>query len=117
MQFSTTKALPSSINSDCLVVGVHEKAQLTRAAAQLDKACGGLIRALVKAGDMDGKVRSTRLLFNPPGIAAKRVLLRARKGARGPARVWPGLVLHETDGRFTAEAQAILRDAAPLCPA
>jgi len=51
------------------------------------------------------------------GVPAKRVLLRARKGARGPARVWPGLVLHETDGRFTAEAQAILRDAAPLCPA
>ena len=75
MQFSTTKALPSSINTDCVVVGVHENAQLTRAAAQLDKASSGLIRALIKSGDMDGKPRSTRLLFNPPGIAAKRVLL------------------------------------------
>ena len=75
MQFSTTQALPSTLKSDCLVVGVHEKAQLTRAAAQLNKACDGLIRALIKSGDMDGKPRSTRLLFNPPGIAAKRVLL------------------------------------------
>ena len=51
------------------------------------------------------------------GVAAKRVLLRARKGARGPAKLWPGFVLHEADGRFTAAAEAILRDAAPLCAA
>ena len=50
------------------------------------------------------------------GIAAKRVLLRARKGARGPAKILPGLVLHEADGRFTEAAEAILRDAAPINP-
>jgi len=48
------------------------------------------------------------------GVAAKRVLLRARKGARGPARILPGLHLHETDGRFTLAADAILRDAGAL---
>ncbi|MGI9126637.1 MAG: tRNA1(Val) (adenine(37)-N6)-methyltransferase [Roseomonas sp.] len=51
------------------------------------------------------------------GVAAKRVLLRARKGARGPAKLWPGFVLHEADGRFTPAAEAILRDAVPLCAA
>ena len=30
------------------------------------------------------------------------------------ARVGPGLVLHEADGRFSADAEAVLRDAAPL---
>ncbi len=55
-------------------------------------------------------------LWPRAGIAAKRVLLRARKGARGPAKILPGLVLHEADGRFTQAAEAILRDAAPINP-
>jgi tRNA1(Val) A37 N6-methylase TrmN6 len=45
---------------------------------------------------------------------ARRVVVAARKGAKGPARLARGLVLHEADGRFTAAAEAILRDAAPL---
>jgi tRNA1Val (adenine37-N6)-methyltransferase len=53
-------------------------------------------------------------LWPRAGIAAKRVLLRARKGARSPAKIRPGLVLHEADGSFTAAAEAILRDAAAL---
>lgn len=48
------------------------------------------------------------------GEAAKRVLLRARKGGRGPARLLPPLVLHATDGAFTPPVEAALRDAAPL---
>ena len=48
------------------------------------------------------------------GAPARRVLLRAKRGGRGPARVGPGLVLHEADGRFSAAAEAVLRDAAPL---
>ncbi|MBW8270571.1 tRNA1(Val) (adenine(37)-N6)-methyltransferase [Caldovatus aquaticus] len=50
------------------------------------------------------------------GEPAKRVLLRAVRGGRGPARVLPGLTLHEPPpgGGYTAAAQAVLRDAAPL---
>jgi tRNA1(Val) A37 N6-methylase TrmN6 len=48
------------------------------------------------------------------GSAAKRVLIRARKGARSPAKILPSLVLHEADGRFTEAAEAVLRDAAAL---
>jgi tRNA1(Val) A37 N6-methylase TrmN6 len=46
-----------------------------------------------------------------PGVgkAASRVLLRARKQVAAPARLAPGLVLHEADGRFTAAAEAVLR--------
>lgn len=49
-----------------------------------------------------------------PGRPARLVLLRAIRGGRGPARLLPGLVLHQPDGRFTAEAEAILRDGAAL---
>ena len=55
-------------------------------------------------------------LWPRAGVAAKRVLLRARKGARSPAKILPGLVLHEEDGRFTLAAEAILRDATALNP-
>ena len=46
-----------------------------------------------------------------PGGArpAARILVRARKQIAAPARLAPGLVLHEADGRFTAAAEAVLR--------
>jgi tRNA1(Val) A37 N6-methylase TrmN6 len=45
---------------------------------------------------------------------AKRVLVRGRKGSHGPLRLAPGMILHEADGRFTPQAEAILRDGAGL---
>jgi tRNA1(Val) A37 N6-methylase TrmN6 len=55
-------------------------------------------------------------LWPRAGMPAKRVLLQAVRGGRGPARVLPGLVLHQAPpGRgYTAAAEAVLRDAAPL---
>ena len=48
------------------------------------------------------------------GEAAKRVLVQGRKGTGAPLRLLPGLVLHEAGGTYTAEAEAVLRDAAAL---
>ena len=48
-------------------------------------------------------------LWPRQGVAAKRVLVRARKGIRTPLTVSPGLVLHEEDGTYTEQADAILR--------
>jgi tRNA1Val (adenine37-N6)-methyltransferase len=48
-------------------------------------------------------------LWPRTGQPAKLLLLRGVKGSRTPFRVLPGLVLHESDGAFTAEADAILR--------
>ncbi len=53
-------------------------------------------------------------LWPRDGAAARRVIVQARKGVRTPASLLPGLVLHEEDGRFTAAAEAILRDGAAL---
>lgn len=52
------------------------------------------------------------------GAAARRVVVTARKGSRGPTRLLPGLVLHGSEGHFTPAADAILRDGAalPLLP-
>jgi tRNA1(Val) A37 N6-methylase TrmN6 len=45
---------------------------------------------------------------------AKRVLIRGCKNAHGPARLSSGMMLHGADGRFTPEAEAVLRDGAGL---
>lgn len=48
-------------------------------------------------------------LWPGAGKPAKRVIVAGRKGGRGLLRLLPGLVLHEPDGRFTAEASRVLR--------
>jgi tRNA1Val (adenine37-N6)-methyltransferase len=45
---------------------------------------------------------------------AKRVIVQLRRGQRTPFALLPGLVLHEDDGRYTPEADAILRGGALL---
>ncbi|MEQ8666338.1 MAG: methyltransferase [Rhodospirillales bacterium] len=46
--------------------------------------------------------------------AARRVIVQGRLGAEGPSRRLDGLVLHDADGGFLAEAEAVLRHAAAL---
>jgi tRNA1(Val) A37 N6-methylase TrmN6 len=62
-----------------------------------------------KAGDV-----TILPLWPRADAVAGRVIVRARKGSRGPAVLARGLVLHEEDGRFTPEAEAVLRHGAPL---
>jgi tRNA1Val (adenine37-N6)-methyltransferase len=53
-------------------------------------------------------------LWPRAGMAAKRAILLARKGSRAPFHLLSGLVLHEADGRYTPQAEAILRDGCAL---
>jgi len=53
-------------------------------------------------------------LWPRPGRSASRVLVRVRKQTAAPARLAPGLVLHEPDGRLTAAAEAVLREGSGL---
>ena len=68
-----------------------------------------------KAGDI-----AVRPLAAREGHGARRVILAARKGARGPFRLCAPLILHAGPAHardaddFAPEAAAILRDAAPL---
>jgi tRNA1(Val) A37 N6-methylase TrmN6 len=48
------------------------------------------------------------------GKPAKRVIVRARKGGRAPLTLLPGLVLHQADGSYTPEAEAIFREGAAI---
>jgi len=53
-------------------------------------------------------------LFPRAGEAPKRVIVQARKGSRAPFALLAGLVLHQPDGAWTPEADAILRRGSAL---
>ena len=48
------------------------------------------------------------------GEAPKRVIVQARKGSAAPFALLPGLVLHQQDGSWTPEAEAVLRRGSAL---
>ena len=48
-------------------------------------------------------------LYPHTGEAAKRVIVQVTKASRAPLAMLHGLVLHEADGRYTNDADAILR--------
>src|SRR5690606_37216528 len=75
MEFSIKSGNPEKQQSACILVGIHESARLSSAAAALDRAAAGYLSALLAAGDMDGKIGTTLLLRAVPGVAAERVLL------------------------------------------
>lgn len=53
-------------------------------------------------------------LWPKPGRAATRVVVAARKDARTPLEVLPGLMLHREDGSYTERADDVLRRAGML---
>lgn len=82
---------------------------------------GGTLSAIVRAD----RLSETLGALPPRGItiyplwpsartAAKRVIVQVRQNSRAPLALLGGLVLHEEDGRYTEDAEAILRDAGSL---
>jgi len=82
---------------------------------------GGFLTAIIRADRLaealsalpSGGV-SVLPLWPRRGEAARRVIVQVRKGSRTPFALLPGLVLHQPDGAWTAEADAVLRRGAAL---
>lgn len=53
-------------------------------------------------------------LFPRRGAGATRIIVRGIRGSRAPLEIVRGLVLHDADGSYTDEADAILRDGEAL---
>ncbi|MBS1199654.1 MAG: leucyl aminopeptidase [Proteobacteria bacterium] len=75
MQFHVTRSSAASQRTACAVVGVYEKGELSAAADELDRKCGGLIRRVIKRGDFDGRSGSVLPIAELPGAPAERALL------------------------------------------
>ena len=59
----------------CFVAAVHSGKKLSASAVALDKTARGALSALIKRGDISGKVGETLLIPHVAGISADRVLL------------------------------------------
>ncbi|WP_044872009.1 leucyl aminopeptidase [Pseudomonas sp. LFM046] len=75
MEFLVKSARPETLKTATLVVAVGEGRKLGEAAKAIDEAAGGAITALLKRGDLAGKVGQTLLLHSLPNLKAERVLL------------------------------------------
>jgi tRNA1(Val) A37 N6-methylase TrmN6 len=61
---------------------------------------------------MEGRFGDIRVapLHPREGAAASRIIVQGVKGSKSPMQLLRGLVLHGTNAKFTAEAEAILRN-------
>ena len=73
----------------------------------------GLNAILAGIGKRLGGV-AIRPVYPKAETPAIRILVSGVKGSRAPLAIFPGLILHEADGRFTPEAAAIHRGEAQL---
>ncbi len=81
------------------LVMIHRADRLSEICAALSPTCG------------DIHIRS---VFPKQGQPAKRVIVNAGKDRKTGDTILPGLILHEAEGGFTTQADAILRHAAAL---
>src|SRR6476659_6386405 len=75
MEFSIKTSALEKQRSDCLIVGVYESGKFSEAGTALDKAADGYLAKILKRGDFEGKLASSLVLHNVPGVLAERVLL------------------------------------------
>jgi tRNA1(Val) A37 N6-methylase TrmN6 len=91
---SWTRACLALLRPNGRFVMIHRADALPECLASLQSRLGALVVLPIAA-------RAER--------PAARILLRGVKGSKGPFTLLPPLVLHEADGKFTAEADAIHR--------
>jgi leucyl aminopeptidase len=75
MEFNIKSGSPEKQRTACVVAGIFEPRRLSPAAEILDQASGGHLSALLRRGDIEGRLGQTLLLHNVPETLADRVLL------------------------------------------
>ena len=75
MKYTITTGGCADISTDCLVVGVYAGSKLTPSAVAVDKAAGGLLKRLVKRGDIEGISGHTLLVPCEDTLRTPRLLV------------------------------------------
>jgi leucyl aminopeptidase len=116
MEYSVKSGHPEKQRGACVVVGVLEPRRLTPAAERLDEVSGGYLSALLRRGDMEGKVGQTLLLHNVPEVPSERVLLvgcgKERELGDGPYRKVVATAVKTLNETGSMEATAFLAELA-----
>ncbi|NGY03623.1 leucyl aminopeptidase [Solimonas terrae] len=75
MEYFVKSGSPEKQRVACIIVGIFDRRSPTEAAEKIDKVSDGAIGAVMRRGDMDGKLGSTLILHNVAGSFADRVML------------------------------------------
>ncbi|NCC29483.1 MAG: leucyl aminopeptidase [Gammaproteobacteria bacterium] len=75
MEFKIKTGEIAQLKTPCILIGIFEGRKLAGPSAALDLATGGRLSELLKKGDMDGRVGTTLMLYDLPGLLSERVLV------------------------------------------
>jgi len=75
MEFSIKTSAAEKQHHNCVIVGVYEGRELSDAAQALDTLSAGYLSNVLTHGDLEGKLDSSLMLHQVPGVQADRVLL------------------------------------------
>ena len=89
MRFEAFSRRAAEQRSDCLVIGVFERAELGPEALAVDRALRRRLRALLARGDFSGRLGETQLISELSGLKSARLLLVGLgKRAQFNRRLW-----------------------------
>ena len=107
MQFSVKTGKPASQKTACAVVPLFEGSPLPPATRAFDKAAGGRIAAMLKAGEISGEAGRVTLIHAIEGAAARRIAAkRVLVVGCGPRRQYDRRGLHKATGLAVRELLA-----------
>ena len=75
MKFSLRTNKIADIKTDCILLPINSKGELSASGANLDEACGGALKKLISRGELGAKNGDTLLLQELSGSKALRTLL------------------------------------------
>jgi leucyl aminopeptidase len=73
MNYFTTTSRASRRAVDCVIVGIYERGKFGVAASDINEASKGMLRRLLKGGDISGRLGQCRVLTDVDGVRAARV--------------------------------------------
>ena len=74
MKFNLTRSDPTTLKTDCLVVGILAEGKLTPSAQKADRANQGLVRRLVRRGDIQGNCGEILIVPDLSSTTTQRLL-------------------------------------------
>lgn len=75
MEYNVKVSHPAKAKTSCVVLGVFENHQLSKAALKFDNEHNDYLSSIVQRGALSGKVEQHLQLFDVPGANAERVIL------------------------------------------
>ena len=74
MKYDLVSTTLDKVKTDCLIVAIYEKNELSNAAKEIDKISQGHLTEILKQDDIQGKIGQSLLLYVPK-LASSRVIL------------------------------------------